>query len=198
MADRTRRVGRPLRLILLSAAGAASAVMAQGDAPSPPAIWSPAIRPAPGFPASAAGYERTRISELGYDDWAVSYRRVLPDGWIASHAVVFLFQSEVGCDKEIDRTWATIIKHRPDARDAVRGVAPSPLGKGPTAQTLSFVYDVKSAEGPRPSRSLMYVYCHPGSRWTIKLRMTHDDDVPGLAETAAILRAIRWPAAFAR
>lgn len=167
------------------------------DLTNPPGTWSPQTDAKVVFPDAAGEYRRTRITEFQRDDWSVNYMRATADGKLASVVTVYFYAWPSGCAPSFAGAIEAMRENNPSARELTNGAAPSPEGGSMAAQAASFAYDTSFDGETRPVTSMVYVYCHPGSRWAIKARSTWLDGIDGAADTAAVLKAIDWPAKLA-
>lgn len=187
--------GIVVALMLMSAAPATAQPR---ELPVAPGSWSPPAAASVVFPEAAGAYTRMAVTEYGKADWGVAYKRRSPDSALLSSIDVFFYVADGGCAKEFSGAVTALRERHAGARETERGAAPSPRGGNRRGQLAMFDYVAPFGTAPQPVRSTVYVYCHPGSRWTIKARSTAIGDVDLKAETAGVLAAIGWPAAIAR
>ena len=182
--------------LMLAMAGSANAQPRALEVP--PGSWSPPVEASVDFPDAAGDYRRTTVTEYGDADWGVAYQRRAPDGTLSSSIDVFFYVASGSCKGEFTGAVTALRERNTGARETERGAAPSPRRGDRRGQLAAFSYVAPFGTGPQPVRSTVYVYCHHGSRWTIKARSTAIGDVDLKTETAAVLAAIGWSAAIAR
>lgn len=189
-----------LRNLIVAAALAAAPAAAQGPEVLPNASgpWSP---PETGvsFPERFGDFQRTRIVRYKSADWSVGYDRIL-DGRKVGTVTIFLYQPANGaCSTQFEDALQALAVSYSDASEVSRTAADSPEGGRPgSARRARHRMTAPFDRAARQVLSDTYVYCRPGSPWTIKYRSTWPvEQEDGGSAAPELVRGVDWPAAVA-
>ena len=173
----------------------------QGPTELPPVSgpWSP-----PGtntsFPERVGEFRRARIVRYGPADHSVAYDRIREERKIAT-TTVYVYKPSGGrpCSAQFDDGVAALKASYPQALETSRAAADSPkAGRPGVADRARFRTVGRFDQKEQELLSDLYVYCRPGSPWTIKYRsswpVASRDQDGGAPE---LMRSIGWPATLA-
>ncbi|RYY24196.1 MAG: hypothetical protein EOP62_18065 [Sphingomonadales bacterium] len=164
---------------------------------TPPAgPWTP-----PGvevaFPDQIGEYARFSVVEYAPDNWSVGYT-LHRGGQRLNVATVYLYahNPDQSCVEEFEGSAGSIERNNPGAKRVSTSTAASPAGRMPGAAHRA-LYSLSSPYGSAEDMALLselYFYCKAGTKWWVKVRASWPATTDRSADTATILRGIKWPA----
>lgn len=173
---------------------------AQKAVANPPDLWAHAATGVQ-FPAKAAGFERTRVTEFSEDgrDAGVSYRLNRGDQFVAVTLYVYPAWADATCPQVFTDARSHIEKYK-GARVVREGRELPPSGQGaPAAHYARYAVPEGGMRADSPAVTTdVYLHCPAGGEWLVKYRATGSEGFEFGPDVTRLLRAISWPAGLRR